>query len=49
MIGYAAGNVRFSDDGKYLLLASTRDFKPTFGEEEFENVYVDMTGSISSR
>jgi tricorn protease len=39
---YAAGNVRFSDDGKYLLLASSRDFKPTFGEEEFENVYVDM-------
>src|SRR6202166_794762 len=39
---YAAGNVRFSDDGKYLLLASSRDFKPTFGEEEFENVYIDM-------
>jgi len=39
---YAAGNVRFSDDGKYLLLASSRDFKPTFGEEEFANVYVDM-------
>ena len=39
---YAAGNVRFSDDGKYLLLASSRDFKPTFGEEEFENVYVNM-------
>ena len=39
---YAAGNVRFSDDGKYLLLASSRDFKPTFGEQEFENVYVDM-------
>ncbi|MFZ3376465.1 MAG: hypothetical protein WA183_13015, partial [Chthoniobacterales bacterium] len=39
---YAAGNVRFSDDGKYLLLASSRDFKPTFGEEEFANVYIDM-------
>ena len=32
----------FSDDGKYLLFASARDFKPIFGEEEFENVYRDM-------
>jgi tricorn protease len=39
---YSAGRVAFSDDGKYLLLSSSRDFKPTFGEEEFENVYVDM-------
>jgi tricorn protease len=39
---YGSGNVSFSDDGKYLLLASARDFKPTFGDEEFENVYVDM-------
>jgi tricorn protease len=39
---YAAGNVSFSDDGKYLLLSSARDFKPTFGEEEFVNVYRDM-------
>ncbi|MBV9010329.1 MAG: PD40 domain-containing protein [Verrucomicrobia bacterium] len=39
---YASGNVAFSDDGKYLLLASARDFKPTFGDDEFENVYVDM-------
>ena len=39
---YASGNVRFSDDGKYLLLSSARDFKPTFGEEEFANVYRDM-------
>src|SRR5216684_146725 len=39
---YASGNVTFSDDGKYLLLASSRDFKPIFGEEEFENVYRDM-------
>ena len=39
---YDSGRVRFSDDGKYLLLSSSRDFKPTFGEKEFENVYVDM-------
>jgi tricorn protease len=39
---YDAGRVSFSDDGKYLMLSSSRDFKPTFGEEEFENVYVDM-------
>src|SRR5438105_4509012 len=39
---YASINVRFSDDGKYLLLSSARDFKPTFGEEEFANVYRDM-------
>ena len=32
----------FSDDGKYLLLTSSRDFKPIFGEEEFANVYRDM-------
>jgi len=39
---YGAGNAIFSDDGKYLLLASARDFTPIFGEEEFENVYRDM-------
>jgi tricorn protease len=39
---YASGNVSFSDDGKYLMLSSARDFKPTFSEAEFENVYRDM-------
>ena len=39
---YNAGRVAFSDDGKYLLLSSSRDFRPTFGELEFQNVYVDM-------
>jgi tricorn protease len=39
---YGAGEPVFSDDGKYLLLSSARDFKPTFGEEEFVNVYRDM-------
>ncbi|PYL87751.1 MAG: protease, partial [Verrucomicrobia bacterium] len=39
---YGSGNVAFSDNGKYLLFASGRDFKPTFAEDEFENVYLDM-------
>jgi len=39
---YGSGEAVFSDDGKYLLLASARDFKPTFGDEEFANVYRDM-------
>src|SRR5437762_10769451 len=39
---YGSGEAVFSDDGKYLLLASAGDFKPTFGEEEFTNVYRDM-------
>lgn len=39
---YASGDVKFSDDGKYLLLSSARDYKPLFAEEEFANVYRDM-------
>ena len=39
---YASGEPVFSDDGKYLLLSSARDFKPSFGEEEFANIYRDM-------
>ncbi|MEP7078496.1 MAG: PDZ domain-containing protein [Chthoniobacterales bacterium] len=39
---YGSTNVSFSDDGKYLMLSSARDFKPTFGEGEFMNVYRDM-------
>ena len=39
---YNAAEPVFSDDGKYLLLTSARDFKPTFGEEEFSNIYRDM-------
>ena len=39
---YGSGDPVFSDDGKYLLLSSARDFKPTFGDEEFANVYRDM-------
>ena len=39
---YSAGNPTFSDDGKYLLLTSSRDFKPIFGQTDFANVYRDM-------
>jgi len=39
---YGSGEPVFSDDGKNLLLASARDFKPTFGDQEFANVYRDM-------
>jgi tricorn protease len=39
---YGSGEPAFSDDGKYLLLVSARDFKATFGEGEFINVYRDM-------
>jgi tricorn protease len=39
---YDSGHPVFSDDGKYLLLASARDFNPTFGGEEFEAIYRDM-------
>ncbi|PYL53276.1 MAG: protease, partial [Verrucomicrobia bacterium] len=39
---YGSGEPVFSDDGKYLLLTSARDFKATFGDEEFANIYRDM-------
>ncbi|MGI8819642.1 MAG: S41 family peptidase [Chthoniobacterales bacterium] len=39
---YASGDCAFSDDGKYLLLTSSRDFKPTFGREDFATVFRDM-------
>ena len=39
---YGSSEPIFSDDGKYLLLSSARDFKPSFGDEEFANIYRDM-------
>ncbi len=39
---YSATNSTFSDDGKYLMLTSSRDFKPTFGTTDFSNVYRDL-------
>jgi tricorn protease len=40
---YASGDPVFSDDGKYLLLVSSRDFKPTFGQNDVANIYRDMS------
>jgi len=39
---YSADNAAFSDDGKYLMLTSSRDFKPIFGQIDFANVYRDL-------
>src|SRR5207248_4299266 len=39
---YSANNPTFSDDGKYLMLTSSRDFKPVLGQTDFENVYLDL-------
>ena len=39
---YSADNATFSDDGKYLMLTSSRDFKPIFGQVDFSNVYRDL-------
>lgn len=39
---YEAGEPAFSDDGKFLLLASGRDFKRTLSDIEFEHVYTNL-------
>src|SRR2546421_710035 len=39
---YSAGNENFSDDGKYLMMTSSRDFKPIFDQTDFNNVYRDL-------
>ena len=39
---YSADNPTFSDDGKYLMFTSSRDFKPIFGQVDFSNVYRDL-------
>ena len=39
---YSATNATFSDEGKYLMFTSSRDFKPTFGNTDFSNVYRDL-------
>jgi tricorn protease len=39
---YSADNATFSDDGKYLMMTSSRDFKPLFDETDFGNVYRDL-------
>ncbi|HJT80155.1 MAG TPA: hypothetical protein VJ719_03070, partial [Chthoniobacterales bacterium] len=39
---YGSGEATFSDDGKYLMLVSARDYRALFGEQEFQNIYRDM-------
>ena len=39
---YSADNPTFSDDGKYLMMTSSRDFKPIFDQTDFANVYRDL-------
>jgi tricorn protease len=39
---YSADNPAFSDDGKYLMMTSSRDFKPLFDQTDFGNIYRDL-------
>ncbi len=39
---FSENNVGFSDDGKFVTLASNRDFAPTYGNLEFNHVYRDQ-------
>jgi tricorn protease len=39
---YEANSPSFSDDGKFLVLASGRDFKPTISDIELEDVYRNL-------
>ena len=39
---YESGAPAFSDDGKYLLFTSSRDFRAIYGLTEFNHVYRDM-------
>lgn len=39
---YAANNPAFSDDGKWLLFASARDYRPYYSATEWNHAYVDM-------
>ena len=40
--GYSATEPAFSDDGKFLLFSSRRDFKPLLSDIEFDHVYKDL-------
>lgn len=39
---YHIDSPSFSDDGKYLLATSARDFNPTYGALEFNHIYENM-------
>ncbi|HUR57884.1 MAG TPA: S41 family peptidase, partial [Opitutaceae bacterium] len=39
---FSENNVGFSDDGKFITLASNRDFAPSFGSLEYNHIYRDQ-------
>ena len=39
---YSSGGSAFSNDGKYLLFTSSRDFSPTYSWTEWNHMYQDM-------
>ncbi len=39
---YAASAPSFSDDGKWLLYASARDYRPIYSDTEWNHAYLDM-------
>ncbi|WP_455638638.1 S41 family peptidase [Parabacteroides sp.] len=41
---YDSSNPVFSNDGKYLIFSSARDFNPTYGSLEWNHVYNNMNG-----
>ena len=40
--GYASTAPNFSDDGKWLLFASARDYRPIYSDTEWNHAYLDM-------
>ncbi|MFO7852160.1 MAG: S41 family peptidase [Bacteroidota bacterium] len=40
---YNSSNPSFSNDGKYLLFTSARDFNPVYSQAEWNHAYVDMS------
>ena len=40
---FSSGEPVFSADGKYLFFVSARTFNPTYGQTEFNHVYLDMS------
>ncbi|MCD7938409.1 MAG: PDZ domain-containing protein [Tannerellaceae bacterium] len=41
---YSSSSPVFSTDGKYLVFTSARDFNPTYGSQEWNHVYNNMSG-----
>ncbi|WP_423127079.1 S41 family peptidase [Gaoshiqia sp. Z1-71] len=40
---YSSGSPAFSDDGKYLVFVSARDFNPTYSQTEWNHAYNNMS------